>query len=89
MLRIEKTGEDNGIVSLKLEGRLVAQWAVVVEEECLRVLRGQKRLILDFAGVTFIDRAGVAMLREVTNERVRLVNCSPLVKELLGETQRA
>lgn len=83
MLRIEKVGEDAATVTLRLEGRVVAQWVAALEEECRRVLREPKRLILDFAGVTFIGRDGVAVLGKMRGERVQLANCSPFVRELL------
>lgn len=83
MLRIEKMGEDDGTVILKLEGRIVGQWVAALEEECQRVLRGPKRLILDLAEVTFIDRDGVAMLGKMRDERVQFVNCCPFLQELL------
>lgn len=83
MLRIEKVGEDAATVTLKLEGRVVAQWVAAFEEECRRVLWGPKRLILDFAGVTFIGRDGVAVLGKMNGERVQVVNCSPFLRALL------
>jgi anti-anti-sigma regulatory factor len=83
MLRIEQTGEDDDKVSMKLEGRVVAQWVSLLEEECLRVLQARKRLILDFAGVSFIDPDGIAILEKVRNERAQIVNACPFVSELL------
>lgn len=86
MLRIEKVSEDDATVTLKVEGRIVGHWVATLEEECFRSLRGSKQLILDLAGVSFIDRDGVALLMKVKGERVRVLNCSPFVKELLGWT---
>jgi len=83
MLRIEKVGEDAASVTLRLEGRVVAQWVVALEDECQRVLQRSKRLILDVAGVTFIDRDGVAMLGHMNGKRLQVVNCSPFLRELL------
>jgi anti-anti-sigma regulatory factor len=87
MLRIEKVGEDVATVTLRLEGRVVAQWVAALEDECQRVLQRSKRLILDVAGVTFIDRVGVAMLGKMLGKmnggRVQVVNCSPLLRALL------
>jgi anti-anti-sigma regulatory factor len=83
ILRIEKVGEDVATVTLRLEGRVVAQWVASLEDECQRVLRKSKRLVLDVAGVTFIDRNGVAMLRKMNGGRVQVVNCSPFLRALL------
>lgn len=87
MFRIEKIGEDDVTVTLTLEGKIAPPWVAVLEDECSRILRGPKRLILDFAGVNFIDRNGVAALRKMWGERVQCVNCSPFVKELLERPQ--
>jgi len=35
--------------------------------------------------VSYLDRRAVQMLRELTNRRISIVNCSPLVEELLSE----
>jgi anti-anti-sigma regulatory factor len=83
MLRIEEVGEDVATVTLRLEGRVVTQWVAALEEECQRVLRTPKRLILDFAGVTFIDRDGVTLLEKMNGGPVQVVNCSPFLRELL------
>jgi len=40
-------------------------------------------LRLDFQGVTFVDRAGALLLRELVGERIRIVNCPALVRESL------
>ena len=44
MLRIERASEDADTVTLRLEGRVVAQWVAAMEEECRRVLQASKRL---------------------------------------------
>ncbi len=85
MLRITRTGEGPSDVTLKLEGRVVSDWVPLLREECLRILKKQKRVRLDFSGVTFIDDRGVEMLKGIVSERVRLMNCSPLIEELLQE----
>ncbi|MCI0484069.1 MAG: STAS domain-containing protein [candidate division NC10 bacterium] len=88
MLRIDKIGEDDATVTLKLEGRIVDRWVAILEHECSRILRGPTGLALDLAGVTFIDRGGLALLKRLRSHRVRLVNCSLFVQELLTWTQK-
>ena len=89
MLRIEKVGEDADTVTLRLEGKVVAQWVAALEQECQRVLQGSKRLNLDVAGVAFIDRDGVAMLGRMNGKRVQVVNGSPFLHELLRCPRRS
>lgn len=87
MFRIEKIGEDDVTVTLTLEGRIAAHWVAVLEDVCSQVLQGPKRLILDFAGVTFIDPNGLAVLKKIRGEQVQCVNCCPFIKEILGQMQ--
>jgi anti-anti-sigma regulatory factor len=88
MLRIEKIDEDDATVTLKLEGRIVHQWVVILEDECSRILRGPKGLVLDLAGVNFIGRDGLGLLKTLGGDRVRLVRCSPFVQHLLECRQK-
>ena len=84
MLRITHTTEGSD-TTLKLEGRIVSNWVPLLREECLRILKEQKRLWLDFSGVTFVDKQGVEMLRGIAGKEIKVTNCSPLIEALLQE----
>lgn len=43
---------------------------------------------LDLAGVTFIDQAGVAAVRELLGKGALLGDCSPFVRVMLAEPHR-
>ncbi len=82
MLRITAyPGESS--VTLMLEGQIASDWTAELERECLVVLRQNKRLILDFASVLFIDRSGVEMLKRVGKSQVEIVNTSDFLATLL------
>ncbi len=83
MLRITKVAETPSQVTLKLEGRIVSDWVAVLERECLRFLQEKQKVLLDFSGVTFIDGRGVEMLKRITSENLKILNCSPLLADLL------
>ena len=83
MLRVTRVSEDSASVTLKVEGEIVSEWVSVLERECLASLEAKTLAILDLAGVTFIDAEGVAMLKRLGFQRVKIVNCSPLVADLL------
>ncbi|HEV8335870.1 MAG TPA: hypothetical protein VGR67_05595 [Candidatus Polarisedimenticolia bacterium] len=51
--------------TLKLEGRVVAGWAPLLERECFRLLGSWDAVCLDLAGVTFVDRLGVETLQRL------------------------
>lgn len=83
MLRITKIGENPSLTTLKVEGRIVSDWASVLEGESLRLLEEKQAVLLDFSNVSFIDRRGVEMLRRIRARDVRIINCSPLIEDLL------
>src|SRR5256714_2742733 len=74
MFRIT-TEKKRGKVILTVEGRLAAQ-GVSTFEQCWRELRGdspQEKFSVNLCGVTFIDAAGRALLKEVYREGGKLV----------------
>jgi anti-anti-sigma regulatory factor len=83
MLRITAVAESPMLVTLKLDGRLVSDWVALLEEECLMWLRDHRTVLLDVAEVTFIDRRGVKMLRRITSDRLRIINASAFITELI------
>jgi anti-anti-sigma regulatory factor len=85
MLRLTRTTESPSAVVLKAEGRVMAEWAELLEAECRELLAAHLRVELDLGGVTYLDRGAVRMLRKLTRGALGLVNCPPLVEELLTE----
>jgi ABC-type transporter Mla MlaB component len=72
-------------VALRLEGQIVGPWVEELRNSCERVLTQGKRLTLDFADLSFVDREGIALLRALAERRVEFANCSRFVAELLKE----
>jgi anti-anti-sigma regulatory factor len=85
MLRLTRTTESPSGVVLKAEGRVMAEWAELLEAECRELLAAHLRVVLDLGGVSYLDRGAVRVLRELTRGTLGLVNCPPLVEELLTE----
>ena len=83
MLRITEVGDDGSTVTLKLEGQVIGDWASVLEQECLRLLGMDRIVVLDFESVLYVGEAGVEMLKGFPPEKIRLIHCSPFVKDLL------
>ena len=84
MLRISENNASIEIVILLLEGQVSNHGVEITREACDQVLSKDRQLILDVAGVTFADRNGVALLRELQQRQVKLINCSPFLKEQLA-----
>jgi anti-anti-sigma regulatory factor len=84
MLRITEVSEDDKTVTLRLEGKIVNEWILVLERACLyHSDKKNKTLLLDFSDVTFISEEGVKMLESIKNGRVKITNCSPFIRSIL------
>jgi hypothetical protein len=84
VLRISSGLNSDAVVTLKVEGALVADWVPLLEKECLGYLDSGKLVELDFAGVSFVDRSGAAMVRGLVARGAQVARASALVNALLG-----
>jgi ABC-type transporter Mla MlaB component len=66
---------------------MIGPWVVEVRRCCEEFLAKGRRLALDLANVSFVDRDGIVLLQELVGRRVALVNCSPFLVEQLKEFQ--
>ena len=82
MLRISKTAASSSLATLRVEGRVVAEWVPVLERECRLTLQENGRVRLDLSAVTFIDDRGVAALKRL-GVAIEIVNCPEFIGELL------
>jgi anti-anti-sigma regulatory factor len=85
MLRLTRTNKPPHEVILLLEGQIVAQWVRLLEDECRELLSADRQILLDLSGVIYLDRQAARLLRELSERSVRLINCPPLVDELVRE----
>jgi anti-anti-sigma regulatory factor len=83
MLKITKMEENGTTVVLKLEGKVTEQWAALLDGECRAFLRSHKTLLLDCAGVNFLDARGVDVLNNFPSNEVTLIGAPGFVTELL------
>ncbi len=83
MLRITKIAEDSSTVTMKLEGKLASDWVPLLEGECLTCLKENRKVLLDFSEVTFIDGRGAEVVNKLAGEGIKVVDCCELIKELL------
>jgi ABC-type transporter Mla MlaB component len=87
MLRISHASATDGHATLSLEGEISGPWVEELRKECIRALSAEvhdsTQLVLDLAGVSSIDPAGLALFRRLSTRGVVVTNCSPYVTELL------
>ena len=85
MLRITEISKNDKAMTLRLEGKLVGTLIPELERMCLYHRdEKNKTVVLDFSGVTFVDKKGVRMLESIQDESVRIINCCPFVQSLLS-----
>jgi len=85
VLRILRDDVEADRVVLILQGHIVAEWADLLERECLELSRSGLRVALDLSGVVFISRSGVEVLGRLARAGVGIVACSPLVADMLEQ----
>ncbi len=86
MLRITIANERAESATLKVEGRIAADWVELLEGEVQTFLRQGKRLSLDLSAVTVIDARAADMLKRLRAHDVQIVNSPSLLNlEELGQ----
>jgi anti-anti-sigma regulatory factor len=85
MLRLTRTAPGTSEVVLKAEGQIVGEWVALLESECRELLAMERHVALDLSNVSYLDTQAVRLLRELTRGSLGLVNCPPLVEQLLTE----
>jgi anti-anti-sigma regulatory factor len=85
MLRVTRTARLPHDVILLLEGQIVAEWVELLEAECLTLLQTDQTVLLDLSQVSYLDRRAARLLRDLATRSVLLINCPPLVADLVRE----
>ena len=83
MLKIVARHPDRGAATLSLEGRVIGPWVGALSQACREVLSSGATLTLDLAGVAFVERDGVSLLKRLVEDGVGVVNCPAFVTEQL------
>ena len=82
MLRITNVNESNSRATVRVEGQIISNWLAELERETTRLLQSGRRVVLDFAGVKFIDSQGAAVVKRITTDNAEIINCSAFDQRL-------
>ena len=86
MLRVTVVESTSEAVRLRVEGRIASDWVEELRSSCeVQALSDGLRLILDLADVSFVDNAGIELLKELRGRCVTLLNPSSFVAEQLKQ----
>jgi anti-anti-sigma regulatory factor len=84
MLRITENLENGKAVRLRLDGTLDSLSLPGLEEVCSRHQSDDgKVILLDLAGLAFMNNDSAKKLIELRGDRFRIINCSPFIETLL------
>ena len=83
MLRIERMDEGSEITTFRATGRLTGPWVAEFEKVLSDHLRDAP-LLIDLTDVSFVDRAGIALLRMLRNRTQVQLRCSAFVAEQIN-----
>ena len=88
MLRITENFEDDNTVRLRLDGTISEASFAEVKEAFTRHAGNSRRgiVVLDMAGVVFMNNDAAKKMVQLRNEHVRIINCSPFIETLLNTT---
>ena len=87
MLRITRQ-DQAGETTLQLEGRITHSELAELDEAWRSCVSCERRVVIDLAGVRYVDAAGAAVLRALRQGPIEVTGCSPFVRELLEEETR-
>jgi ABC-type transporter Mla MlaB component len=85
MLRLTPLPAEPDQVRLKVEGIITQTTLPVLADELHRALAEADRIQLDFRDVVYLDGSGLDLLRQLPPDRVEIVDCTPLIRELLSK----
>ena len=85
MLRITEETLNGKTARMRLEGQVIGPYVMEVRRSCEKLLNTGRPLALDMGDVSFLDRNGVALFKELISRDVSLVNCSAFLTEQLKE----
>jgi anti-anti-sigma regulatory factor len=83
MLRIERVDEESGTTTVRATGRLTGPWVAELERALSDHEPGAP-VILDLTDVSFVDRAGIALLRMLRSRTQVNLLCSAFVAEQIN-----
>ncbi|HEX5608151.1 MAG TPA: STAS domain-containing protein [Candidatus Binatia bacterium] len=84
MLKITKMVENGSVVKLRLDGTITSEsFAEIDRTRAQYQSEANRRVVLDMAGVTFMQTDPAQKLAQLKRDSLRIINCSPFIAALL------
>ena len=85
MLRITENAENGKVIRLRLDGAVTSTSYSELEATYARHREAPSKIILvDMAGVVFMDNEVASKLARLRGGNLRIINCSPFIETLLN-----
>ena len=84
MLRISVIKSTGETVTLHLDGQVTGRWAKLLKRMCEVQLKKDVRIAIELRNVSFADRDGIALLRNLTERQVKILNALPFIAEQIS-----
>jgi anti-anti-sigma regulatory factor len=89
MLKITENADEGTILRLRLDGTLNSASYSELEAVCARHdASNGATILLDMAGIVFMNDDVARKLAVLRSERLRIINCSPFIETLLETVQK-
>ena len=88
MLKITELSRSDSAIMFKLEGKVLAPWVDELRRICTEPPHESMQIHLDLEAVTFLDEAGLKLMRELIQQGIIIVQCSGFIAELLHERRQ-
>ena len=85
MLRISVIKSSGETVTLHLDGQVTGRWAKLLKRMCEVQLKKDVRITIELRNVSFADRDGIALLRNLTDRQVKILNVLPFIAEQISK----
>jgi anti-anti-sigma regulatory factor len=83
VLKITELSRSDSAITFKLEGKVLAPWVDELRRICTEPPHELSQIHLDLDAVTFLDEAGVQLMRELIRQGITIAQCSGFIAELL------
>jgi anti-anti-sigma regulatory factor len=87
-MRIDMRSGEHPEGILLVSGRLMDAWVAGFEAACLQRLRAGMSLTVDLRELTFVDAAGIKVVRRLASQGVEFIGGSAFIRQRLNLSQQ-
>ena len=81
VLKISITEAAGEPVTLQLDGQVSGRWVELLHKTSEVQLKKGAQVTIDLRNVSFADRDGIALLRDLANRRVQILHALPFIAD--------